>query len=72
MYNSNLTISVKEIIKEQGLKQCVVAKRAGFSERKFSDMLNGRYIAKADDIPAICSALGITPNELFKCNSNPA
>lgn len=56
------------IIKERGLKQCVVAKKAGLSYQDFNDMLKGRRIIKACDIPAISDALGVTPNELYGIN----
>lgn len=68
----NIIENVKSIIKEQGVKQCVVAQRVGFSQTKFSNMLNGRYIVKAGEIPSICKALGVTPNELFSPTENQA
>lgn len=32
--------AVKKVIHDKGMKQCVVAERAGFSESEFSNMLN--------------------------------
>ena len=63
--NSIIANNTKSIIKQLGIKQYVVAERAGYSNRTFSDMLNGRRIIKADEIPSIAKALGVTPNDLF-------
>lgn len=56
---------LRDAIAASGLKQTVVAERSGFTDQMMSDMLNGRKTIKADFIPRICRALGITPNELY-------
>lgn len=38
--------AVKKVIHDKGMKQCVVAERAGFSESEFSNMLNGRKLLR--------------------------
>ncbi|MBO5484311.1 MAG: hypothetical protein J5979_03755 [Lachnospiraceae bacterium] len=43
--------AVKQILTEKGMKQCVVAERAGFSEQEFSNMLNGRKLLRVEYIP---------------------
>lgn len=58
--------NIKRIIDNQGIKQKVVAVRAGYSEKQFSAMMNGRRTLKADDIPKIANALGVEANELFR------
>jgi len=58
--------NIKRIIDNQGIKQKVVAVRAGYSEKQFSAMMNGRRTIKADDIPKIANALGVEANELFR------
>ena len=63
--NSVVPENVEKIIREKGIKQCVVAERAGYSKQRFNDMLNGRKIIKAIDILRIATALGVTPNELY-------
>ena len=65
-YNSVMPDNIARIIAEKGLKQCAVAKRAGFSNQQFNDMLNGRKIIKPCDALAISEALGVTMNELYK------
>lgn len=61
----DLRESLKSLIAESGMKQKVVAERAGFTEQMMSDMLQGRKVIKAEFVPAICQALGVTPNRLF-------
>lgn len=56
----------KKIMEEKGLKQCVVAEKAGFSKQQFNDMLNGRRIMRAFDIMNIITALeNVDANDLF-------
>lgn len=57
--------NVKKIITQKGFKQNVVAKWAGYDEKTFSNMLNGRKKITDNDIPPIAIALGVTPNDLF-------
>lgn len=58
--------NIKAIIARNRLKQYAVAEKAGIPPKKFNDMLNGRALIKADDIVPICTALGVTANEIFK------
>ena len=62
---STVARNTRRIISTLGLKNRVVAKRAGYSEQQFSAMLNGRKIIKECDVAAISNALGVTPNDLF-------
>lgn len=64
-----IALRVKEIIKEKGYKQYVIAKKAGFTPQDFSGILCGRKTFKADFVNPICYALEITPNELFEINT---
>lgn len=64
-YNSTMPENILRIIEEKGLKQCAIAKRAGFSNQQLNDMLNGRKIIKPCDAIAIADALGVTMNELY-------
>lgn len=61
-----LIANIRRIIKEKGLKQCAIAKKAGFSPRLFSSMLNERKVILAEYIPSIATALGVSINELYK------
>jgi len=61
---------VNRVIQEKGYKQYVIAERAGFTAKEFSDLLNGRKIFKAEYVKPICFALEITPNTLFGFSEN--
>ena len=57
--------NTRNIIKEKGLKNKAVAERAGYTEQKFSRILNGQKIIESKDILRIANALDVTPNDLF-------
>lgn len=65
-FNKLVSPNIKKILRMQGIKQYVIAEKSGIPMKKFSDMLNGRAIMKADDVLPIANALGVSPNELFK------
>lgn len=62
---SSIATNTKRIIADRGLKQRAVAAKAGFSEKQFSALMNGRRIIKDVDVMAIAIALDATPNDLF-------
>lgn len=64
-FNFPVADNIERIIKEKGLKQCVVANKAGFKKQPFNDMLNGRRLIKVSDVKIIAKALGVTMNELY-------
>lgn len=55
---------VRAYICDNGLKQEVVAQRAGISQTTFNDILNGKRTLYADELRRICIALNVSP-ELF-------
>lgn len=57
--------NIKRIMSEKGLKQKYVAKKSGFTEQEFSNMMNFRKRIDTDYINGICFALGVQPNDLF-------
>lgn len=63
--NSSVPAAVNRIMKERGIKQCVVAERIGCTPQMFCDMLNGRKIIKPVDIANLAKALDVSPNALF-------
>lgn len=67
---SAIALNVKRIIRQKGYKQGAIAERAGFNEKTFSNMLNGRKIIADYDIPKIMAALNVTPNEIFGIDSS--
>ena len=61
--------NVRQIIKDLGLTQKTVARRAGWDPKLFNALLNGRKVFKADYLPAICVAIGKSPDEVFEYDS---
>ena len=61
----NIRDNIRGTIDAKGMKQVVVAERSGFTEQQFSDMLNGRKIIRAEYIPKIANALGVSVWDLF-------
>ena len=57
--------NTRNIIKAKGLKNKAVAEKAGYSEQKFSRILNGQKVIECSDILRISKARGVTPNDLF-------
>lgn len=55
---------VRAYIDSNGLKQKVVAEKAGISAVTFNAIMNGKRTLYADDLRAICLALNVSP-ELF-------
>lgn len=64
--------NVKRILREKGYKQGAFAERAGYKPKTFSNMLNGRKLITAVDVIQICTAAGVTPNQLFKADQQSA
>lgn len=63
--NVPVAFGISKAIKEKGFKQTYVAESAGYTPQELSDMLNGRRLIKACDIPRIAKALGVEINYLF-------
>lgn len=55
---------LRAYIDKCGLKQGVIAEKAGISQVNFNAILNGKRILYADDLRAICIALNVSP-EMF-------
>ena len=55
---------VRAYLDEHGIKQSVVAQKAGISKITFNAMMNGKRTMYADDLRAICLALNVSP-EVF-------
>ncbi|WP_242946276.1 helix-turn-helix transcriptional regulator [Anaerostipes sp. 494a] len=70
--NTPFSDGVARIIKEKGLKQVYVAKRAGFTSQELCDMLNGRKLIKACDIPKLANVLGVTVNDIYETGKGGA
>ena len=63
--------NIKKIIEVKGMKQGVVAERAGFTPQDFSNMLNERRkLIRAEHLPLIATALKVDVNDLFNVPDN--
>ena len=70
MYSQALISSnIRKIIQSKGVKQRYIAERAGFDEKTFSNMVNGRKTIRAEYIPLIADALDVSVNDLFASES---
>lgn len=65
----DIEANIQKIISEKGLLKKHVAELAGFDQKTFSNMLHGRGTLKAQYVPSIAKALGVTPNDLFGLNT---
>ncbi|NCB99929.1 MAG: XRE family transcriptional regulator [Clostridia bacterium] len=69
MENENyeqIVANIKMLIEEKGMKQGVVAERAGFTAQDFSNMLNERRkLIRIEHLPAIANAIGVEIKDLF-------
>ena len=58
--------NIKKIISVKGMKQGVVAERAGFSQCEFSNILNGRRkLLRVEHILPLAQALEVDVNTLY-------
>lgn len=68
--DGSVAIGIRKIIAEKGMRQKVVAERAGFTDQQFSDMLNGRKVIRAEYVLPIAKALMVDITELFSAGQN--
>lgn len=57
--------NVYSIIKQKKMNQSAVARAAGMSPKSFNALLRGRKLLHEKHIVPICTALDVTPNQLF-------
>lgn len=63
--NAPLSNGIKAIIAQKGLKNIYVAEKAGFTPQELSDMLNGRRLIKACDVPKLAFAMEVKEGEIY-------
>lgn len=64
--NKPLSDGINALILKKGIKQKIVAERAGYTPQELSDMLNGRRLIKACDIPRIAEALDSKSDDIYE------
>lgn len=58
--------NIKNILKKKGIKQNVVAERAGFTPQEFSNILNERRkLLRVEFVKPIADALEVEVNEIY-------
>lgn len=63
--NNPLSRGLQELIRKNGFKQRHIAAKAGYTAQELNDMLNGRKLIKACDIPKLACALGVTSDDIY-------
>ncbi|WP_249304157.1 helix-turn-helix domain-containing protein [Qiania dongpingensis] len=61
--------NIKAIIKRKCYAQGAIGKKAGYNDKVFSNMLNGRRLITDIDVIKIANALEVEPNELYGISS---
>ena len=57
---------VKSYAKNNGLKQAFIAQQMGFTEKRFSELLNGNAVMKIEDLERICNYFGVPATTFIK------
>lgn len=63
--NEPVSKGIKVIIAQKGLKNLYVAEKSGYTPKELSDMLNGRRLIKACDIPKLAHVLGVETSDIY-------
>ena len=61
---NDLRVSIKNIIENKSIKQCLLANRSGIAGDKLCRILNLTQQLRADEFMEICKALGMTAEEV--------
>lgn len=67
---SDIRMNLRNIIKDKGYKQAFIAKKAGMTPCKLSQVINLERKLEANEMFALCKAMEITPVELSEYQSN--
>lgn len=63
--NEPFVSGVKAIIERENIKHISIAKKSGYTRQAFSDILNGRKLIKACDMPLIAKTLNVSIEDIF-------
>ena len=61
---TDVRLILKSIIHDRGFNQAAIARKANIAPAKLSDILNLRRRLEANDMFALCDAMGINYSEL--------
>lgn len=57
--------NISYIISDKHMELNVVAENAGFTLEEFRNILDGKKVLRAGQIPAIACAMGVDPNSVY-------
>jgi transcriptional regulator with XRE-family HTH domain len=57
---------INKYVKDSGVKQYVIAHKAGYTEKQFSALMTGRKKMRPEDVERICAALDVPASEFIK------
>ena len=69
---TDVRINLREMIRDRGFRQAAIARKAGMPPCKLSQVVNLDRKLEANEMFALCNAMGITPVELSEYNSRMA
>jgi len=58
--------TIKKLIKKSGKSQKQIAQEMGVPPQRLNDWIANRRPLRACMIPALCKAIGCTPNDIFE------
>lgn len=67
---TDIRVNLRNVIKDKGYRQAFIAKKAGMSPCKLSQVVNLERKLEANEMFALCNAIGITPVELSEYKSD--
>ncbi len=56
----SLVLVIKQIAKDKGITNAVIAEKTGFQQSNVNRMLNAKYPPKLDNFITLCQTVGIT------------
>lgn len=62
----DIRVNLRNVIKDKGIKQASIALKVGMTPNKLSQILNLERKLDANEMFAICEAIGITTGELYE------
>ena len=68
MANADARDGVRIAIQKSGFKKKFIAENSGLTEQQLCDIIKKRRKLEANEMLAVCTVIGITPNELFGIN----
>lgn len=68
----SVAVGIDTIIREKGFIQSHIAKKSGFTDQQFCDMLKGRKVIRADYLVPIARAMGVSIQDIYNAGADGA